>query len=416
MQKIENFISETIANHVFDISHQAYSELQTILDSETIKELTLYLRRDEDKKFKNSVAKIVEDFHTKENLLLLIESLRAKQKPPKGIIKSKGSDKKSKICTLFYATNRKPKKKGYGDKRSREISLGTCDVYIPESHKRGEISSSLLKKIIKFDMSHGELKVKSINPKDSFDFWSDLNELLAPLEEEEKQALIFLHGYNTSFKDAAIRTAQIAVDIEYPGVTAFFSWPSKGSLWGYLSDEASIQYSERYITKFLVDFCNNSGANRIHIIAHSMGNRGLVEAIDTIKKEHSHIKFGQIILAAPDVDADVFNQKAFAYTEVSDLTTLYVSSKDKAVGASEWIHAYDRIGFTPPVKVIEDIDTIEVDEEVNLLDLGHGYFAQHKAILEDIEELLNLNLHAQDRPKLTRKRDKESKRYWKLKV
>ena len=42
---------------------------------------------------------------------------------------------------------------------------------------------------------------------------------------EEPHALLYLHGYNTSFEEAAIRAAQIGFDLKVPGATAFFSWP-----------------------------------------------------------------------------------------------------------------------------------------------------------------------------------------------
>jgi esterase/lipase superfamily enzyme len=39
------------------------------------------------------------------------------------------------------------------------------------------------------------------------------------------QALIFVHGYNMSFDNAARRAAQIAYDINFDGATFLFSWP-----------------------------------------------------------------------------------------------------------------------------------------------------------------------------------------------
>ncbi|WP_461622101.1 alpha/beta hydrolase, partial [Bradyrhizobium sp. 23AC] len=59
--------------------------------------------------------------------------------------------------------------------------------------------------------------------------------------------------------------------------------------------------------------------------------------------------FDQIILAAADVDADRFRQLYKAYSRVSRRTTLYVSSRDRAVEASHWLHGYHRVGLAPPV-------------------------------------------------------------------
>jgi len=84
--------------------------------------------------------------------------------------------------------------------------------------------------------------------------------------------------------------------------------------------------------------------------------------------------FGQIILAAADVDADVFRQLCAAYAEVASRTTLYVSKRDRAVEASRWLHHFARAGVMPPTLVVPGIDTINVTN-VDLTMLGHGYIA-----------------------------------------
>jgi hypothetical protein len=71
---------------------------------------------------------------------------------------------------------------------------------------------------------------------------------------EQPHALFFLHGFNVTFTDAAIRAAQIGYDLKVSGATAFCSWPSRGSVAAYPVDEASIEASEQAITDFLVDF------------------------------------------------------------------------------------------------------------------------------------------------------------------
>ncbi|SFV66851.1 Lipoprotein, putative [hydrothermal vent metagenome] len=414
MQKIVNFISDSITDHLFDIRHSTYNELKEILGADTLDRLSIYLRREQDEKFQESMDELLTSSEIEEKIIELMKSRTS--------IVSKSNQAKSTLCTVFYGTNREPNdandhSKGYGNKRAREVSMGSCTVSIPKSHNKGEIKGSLWKKLIKWDASYGDLELQEIEHVHEEDFWDSINTLFAPLESEEKQALVFIHGYNTSFEEASIRAAQLAVDLAHPGMTAFFSWPSKGKLLGYLSDEAAIQYSEKYIADFLTKFVKHTQAERIHIIAHSMGNRGLLEAINIIHKRSPEIEFGQIILAAPDVDADVFHQKAEAYTKVSEQTTLYISSKDKAINASEWIHSYYRAGFTPPVSVVSCMDTIKVDEEVDLLELGHGYFAQHKTLLEDISKLMSTNLHAEHRAELSNKLTKESvQKYWKLTV
>jgi esterase/lipase superfamily enzyme len=68
----------------------------------------------------------------------------------------------------------------------------------------------------------------------------------------------------------------------------------------------------------------------------------------------------QIILAAADVDQDTFRNLSVAYAEIAHQTTMYVCSKDLAVEASHSLHDYPRAGLTPPVLVVDGIDTINV--------------------------------------------------------
>src|SRR5262249_18302322 len=149
----------------------------------------------------------------------------------------------------------------------------------------------------------------------------------------------------------------------------------------YEADSESIQISERYIAEFLTRLAKDTNAYRVHIIAHSMGNRGLLQAIQRISQQaesRGSIKFGQLFLAAPDINTELFKEVAHLYPQISERTTLYVSSRDKALGMSHWIHGFDRIGFTPPITVIEGIDTVEV-QNIDLTMLGHGYFAEAAA-------------------------------------
>ena len=179
-------------------------------------------------------------------------------------------------------------------------------------------------------------------------------------------------------------------DLQVPGITAFYSWPSQGKLSAYPVDEASIEASEKYMTEFLLNLAEKTDIEKIHIIAHSMGNRGLLRAVQRIISQVqtiTNIAFGQIILAAPDVDIDLFKELAKGYRQLAERTTLYISSKDKALATSALIHQHGRAGFFPPVTVVEGIDTVKVSK-IDLTLLGHGYFADARLVLEDIRDLL----------------------------
>jgi esterase/lipase superfamily enzyme len=319
------------------------------------------------------------------------------------------------VQVVWFGTNRRPldparPARAFGEERDERTHLGVCEVYVPRSHQFGSIGSGWFRRLITFTDDRLKLRAVRLAAAEA-DFWADLRAKLAAQPAGENQALVFIHGYNVSFEEAALRAGQIAEDLKPPGVTAFFSWPSKGSLAGYPADEATIEYSVPFIRDFLRQVARDSGAARVHVLAHSMGNRGLMRALEDLADDaalREGVPFGQIILAAPDIDAAVFRQVAAVYPRLAERTTLYVSPGDRALQSSKLLHQYPRAGFTPPVTVVPGIDTVEVPQ-LDLLDLGHGYFAEFAGVLHDIHELLRGNT-----PPARRLRPRPAGAHWRI--
>jgi esterase/lipase superfamily enzyme len=285
-------------------------------------------------------------------------------------------------------------------------------VFIPKSHKIGSIGSPWWKRLL--TLTDDRLKLLGISELERSAYWEAISAQIAAVEAAERDALIFVHGYNVSFEAAALRAAQIGFDLSIKGVMAFFSWPSHGSLDGYTADEATIEASEGVIADFMADFAERSGAGAVHIIAHSMGNRGVLRAVNRIAaaaQKRSGKPFGQIILAAADVDADVFRQLCKAYTEVSSRTTLYVSKHDLAVEASHWLHDFPRAGLMPPTLVLPGIDTVNVTN-VDLTMLGHGYVADARGVLNDMHALIRYGAPPSQRFGLRETENEQGERFW----
>jgi esterase/lipase superfamily enzyme len=298
------------------------------------------------------------------------------------------------VFPVWFGTNRKPHPSGNGfsgDRHDR-VTHGRVEVYVPEAHRFGETGAAFWKKLLRFDLRDDRLRVQHIQPQERNAFFSEIQAATEAAREtgETPHALIFLHGFNVTFEDAAIRAAQIGFDLKAPGATAFFSWPSRGSVTAYAADEASIEGSEQAITDFLVDFTQNCGARKVHVIAHSMGNRGLLRALQRIAanaETRGKVKFGQVFLAAPDVDRDLFLDLARLYPEHAERTTLYASNVDLPVHLSAKLHDAPRAGYYAPYTVALFVDTVAVpDFDIDLL--GHSYFAQAEALLHDMYDLI----------------------------
>ncbi len=128
-------------------------------------------------------------------------------------------------------------------------------------------------------------------------------------------------------------------------------------------------------------------------------------------EKRAGIKFGQVILAAPDVDADSFREMAAAYSQIAARTTLYVSERDKAVGLSVWLHDYPRIGFYPPVSIFEGVDTISVSN-VDVSSLGHGYVGEAREVLTDMHQLIFSGLPPESRFAVRPAQTADGEPYW----
>ena len=319
----------------------------------------------------------------------------------------RGSEKNhADIYPLWFGTDRQPRNRndisqGFSGKLDDKLHYGICKVAVPKSHKIGSIGSSWWQRLKKLQLESDRLKLQSESLQliEEAMFWANINQALQKREPKERSALVFIHGFNVSFEDAALRAAQIGFDLQVPGIMAFYSWASKGRLTGYIKDENTILSSESYIAEFLLKLARQTNVDEINIIAHSMGNRGLLRAMQQILnqvEDKSDTKFNQIFLAAPDVDSNLFRNLAKAYNQLAQRTTLYVSAKDKALATSGIVHDRSRAGYNPPITVVEGIDTVEVSD-VDLTWLGHGYFADLRTFLEDMSELIKYNTPPGDR-------------------
>ena len=303
------------------------------------------------------------------------------------------------LYRVWYGTNRKPSDdgEGFSSNRDSKLHFGRVYVEVPKSHSFGSVGSSWVVRLVNW--SDDRLKVVRIEDLDENTFINFARNKLRNRDEGKRTIFVYIHGFKTSFNESAIRAAQIGFDLKVEGLTALFSWPSEGELLKYNADEATIQASEPYLKEYLLKLVNETGAERVDVLAHSMGNRAFLRVIADLENSNESIKFGQIILAAPDVDADTFMQIAAVYPSMSDRTTLYSSSKDAALFASTIIHDHNRAGFYPPVTLVKGIDTIKVSK-IDLTILGHSYFGDTKAVLYDMHNLIRNNLKPNERIRL----------------
>lgn len=299
---------------------------------------------------------------------------------------------------VFYGTNRAPtgEKKAaryYGGERG-ELDLGYVDVSIPETHKYGELETESRFSLYSYVLGEEAKKQKyvlllSLQSLAEDDFYSQLGAYID--DSPSNDVFVFIHGYSNSFEDAARRAAQLAYDLDFDGTPMIFSWPSQASNAAYTVDEAVVRPSGRILARMLDKVIRRTNAARIHLVAHSMGNRALIEALQTYVLMHgiedSREAFDQVVFTAPDVDRDYFMEVMRMIDHVARRTTLYASDNDVALKSSKMLHGAPRAGLAgETIVTLPRLDTIDMSGvEADML--GHSYFAANEGAIYDLFRL-----------------------------
>jgi len=310
------------------------------------------------------------------------------------------------IVEILYATDRnltgkQDAKSFYGVQRG-EMSYGFCEVAINIEKSRSEFADYSIWHV-GFESKPGKRgDLHTITKLEKNDFFRRFTDRIN--NSKDKSALVYIHGYYRTFEIAAKTTATLTYEIKYQGTPILFSWPSRHELSAYHGDTTSIDWSTTHLRGLLEDIALQTNVQTIHVIAHSMGNRGFVNAfVDALKNPDitSNWKFGEIVLVAPDLDRQIFERDiAPIITKAPSRITLYVSAVDIPLLASKTVNLYRRLGDASeePV-IIEGIQTIDASRVVNLA-TGHTYYRENPRVMADLYYLINERRDASLRPTL----------------
>jgi esterase/lipase superfamily enzyme len=147
---------------------------------------------------------------------------------------------------------------------------------------------------------------------------------------------IFVHGYNTNYQEALFRLAQMVGDAKPTGVPILFSWPSQGELTGYGADREAVTYSRDNLTSLLMEIKQRRPARTTIVFAHSLGSWLVMEGLRQLRLQGRSDVLDRlkVILAAPDIDEDVFAAQLSVIGQMRLPITLLVSSDDRALALS----------------------------------------------------------------------------------
>lgn len=317
-----------------------------------------------------------------------------------------------------------------------ETTFGFAEVELPVVRPRG---SCVLKK----DSEH-RLTVHPWKTQAEASFYAELNSNLQ--QTTAPDVFVFVHGFNVALEQAVARAAQVSEDMPFDGVVVAFSWQSTGRARAYLTDEKLAEHHFWSLAELLVGLRKHlSAETRIHLLAHSMGNRVALRALNALTGsigptgmpidpltaakllQHSGSAsspfaspamssvvdgsgeilkrfpdwgswretdsfsppLANLILAAPDVGAAEFTKFVSKIRHVSRNTVLYASDCDLALQASSKVHRGGfRAGDSRANLNLEGITTVRVSAVSKKDKLGHSYYGSNTQVLNQLNKLM----------------------------
>jgi esterase/lipase superfamily enzyme len=202
--------------------------------------------------------------------------------------------------------------------------------------------------------------------------------------------LLFVHGFNVGYADAMRRTGQLSYDLGFGGITFCYSWPSQGEVAKYPVDKENSEWTAPHLAKVLGDLQRETRFEKVHVIAHSMGARVLSLALSEAREAGFSLDLHNVILAAPDMDADIFREQILPKIKGSARRlTMYASSGDQALNLSTKFNGSRRLGLSGDglVVVPELMDTVDASGVDTSL-LGHSYYGSQGPVVEDLFKLV----------------------------
>ena len=319
------------------------------------------------------------------------------------------SDNSSTESVLYYTlrnhTGEQTVDTYYGDLRDRPHS-GLCEVnFRPTGYK--EITSRL-----PFYVSDTNKEVMMLKEFPEKKLWQAFEK--AAKDSDENKVVLFVHGYNIDFIKGCNRAAIFQQTLNQDSRMLLFSWPSDGTLVSYTRDEADIEWSQHYLESVIEKLTRIYGPERLNIVAHSLGARGVFRAMQLISRKDDKKHVNELVFLAPDIDAEVFRLSFHDLKKIAHRITLYSSENDQPLRLSNEVHGNPRLGEAGEnLVVIKGMDTIDVSISGGREVTGHLYHLYNNVVRADLGLLLSNGKKTSMRPNM-KLLHKDELPYWML--
>jgi len=228
-------------------------------------------------------------------------------------------DPKLLVATTRLPVGDPPRKPWFSGERSPELVFAEARMAPPSGSLIGRVTS-------------GDWSVASVGSLDK----SNAAQAFAQAALG-RDLLLYIHGYRESFETAAVSTIELSQGIRFPGATGLFTWPSAASTLSYVADRESAMWSRDALEDLLTAIAKTPSGGRIHIVAHSMGTLLTLETLRMVRAsggESAMERIGAVVLAAPDIDIDLFARGLERLGPDAKKITVISSTNDRALAVS----------------------------------------------------------------------------------
>jgi esterase/lipase superfamily enzyme len=241
-----------------------------------------------------------------------------------------------KTFPIYVATTRTratPSENVFTTERANTLNFARFDVAVPPNHQPGliewpsgtpdpRVSFAIIDQAVLSDVEFRDA-VASVRA--------------SPRQKSRHKVLIFVHGYNNNFQESLYRLAQIKADTGFNGVALLFAWPSQGQALAYAADKEAAASSLEHLIAVLTMITGSPQVGEIMVVAHSMGGMLTAEALRELRIRHRDrviARLNRVVLAAPDIDVEVFRSQVQTIGPLQPPLTVLVSKDDAALRLS----------------------------------------------------------------------------------
>ncbi len=300
------------------------------------------------------------------------------------------------MSKIYFATNRNQTRSGTGFGSKFNPDGLACLRFGSAVQGRSGVNITVAKEMLVAN-EHGTAEDTTRCRYGSLEVFSEMREAML---KDGQDALVFVHGYNNSFRDSLRTGFKLAK--QFPDLKILvFSWPSDGSMapWlAYASDRhdavASGPALARGLLKF-TDFLHQGDAveckQQVHLMAHSMGAYVVRHALQYYRQNSHQLRqiLTEITLLAADEDSNAFEKKhkLKALPNIASRVSVYFNRRDQAMAISDLSKGNpERLGqeglrqaLIAPAKVCQ----VDCTAVVNNFP-GHNYYLKNTKVIADL--------------------------------